>query len=230
MDRLAIIIPTLNAADDLAACLASVGGPDGPCRIIVSDGGSTDETLGLARRAGATVVTGPPGRGGQLRRGAEAAEGEARWLLFLHADTRLPPDWRAIVSDHIGAHPGKAAVFRLRFDATGIAPAFFAAMANIRSRLGLPYGDQGLLIPLELYQNVGGYPDIPLMEDVVIARRLAGRLRLLPARVETSARRYQAEGWLRRGARNLLTLLSFLAGRPPESLTERYYRGGERRR
>ncbi|KUF10354.1 TIGR04283 family arsenosugar biosynthesis glycosyltransferase [Pseudoponticoccus marisrubri] len=221
---ISVIIPTLNAADQLPGCLSALaeGLGEGLIReLVITDGGSGDTTLALAEAAGARIVTGPASRGGQLRRGVDAAEGG--WLLVLHADTRLTPGWSAAVLAAL-ATPG-AYHFRLRFDAAGPAPALVAGWANLRARLfGLPYGDQGLLIDRESYEAAGGYPDIPLMEDVALARALRGRLHGLPAIAVTSAAKYQRQGWLRRGARNLVTLLRYLTGTDPEVLARAYRR------
>ncbi|MFV2003233.1 MAG: glycosyl transferase, partial [Paracoccaceae bacterium] len=108
--------------------------------------------------------------------------------------------------------------------ATGLAPRLVAAWVNLRSRLGLPYGDQGLLISRELYRRLGGYRDISLMEDVAMSRALRGRLVMLPAAALTSAHSYQRDGWLRRGAGNLWLLARYFAGADPEKLARRYRR------
>lgn len=220
---ISIIIPTLDAAADLPRCLAALteGLHEGLIReLILSDGGSTDATLKLAEAAGAEIVTGPDSRGGQMRRGAEAARGA--WLLFLHADSVLEEGWTRAVLPALET-PG-AYHFRLRFDARGARPALVAGWANLRSRLfRLPYGDQGLLIDAGTYRAAGGMPDLPLMEDVAFTRRL-GRVRELPACVVTSSEKYRRQGWLRRGARNLTTLTRYLAGTDPEVLARSYRR------
>ena len=223
---LSIVIPTLNAEAELALCLGALGDglKAGLIReVIVSDGGSQDQTLAIAAEAGAGIVTGPPGRGGQLARGAETAKGA--WLLILHADTVLSDGWAGPVGDHMASGSDTAGYFRLMFRAPGVAPRLVAGWANLRSRLfGLPYGDQGLLISRALYDQVGGYPAIPLMEDVALAKALRGRLQALPVTAATSAERYQKAGWLRRGARNLWTLLWFHLGASPDDLARSYRR------
>lgn len=221
-----IIIPTLNAAGGLPLVLGALGDglEAGLIReLVVSDGGSTDGTVALAQGAGADVVQGAAGRGGQLARGAGVAQGE--WLLFLHGDTVLGEGWARAVLTHLAEGPGQAGYFRLTFRADGLAPRIVAGWANQRSRwLGLPYGDQALLISRELYDAVGGFADIPLMEDVAMARALRGKLHVLDATAFTSAEKYLKHGWMRRGARNLMTLARYLNGTDPESLARAYRR------
>lgn len=218
---ISVIIPTLNAEAEISACLmALMEGLDTGliAELIVSDGGSTDDTVALVDEWGGEVVTGPPSRGGQLGRGCAAASG--LWYLVLHADTVLQPGWSTAVAAHLGQQ--NAGYFRLRFDRGG---RLVALWANLRARVfGLPYGDQGLLIRRDLYDEVGGYPDQPLMEDVAIARALRGRLTALDAVAVTSAARYRRQGWLRRGARNLWTLTRYFMGASPDVLARSYRR------
>lgn len=218
-----IVIPALNAAGELPACLEHLmeGLGAGLIReLVITDGGSTDETRAMAQAAGAEWVSGAPSRGGQLRRGCAAAKGD--WLLVLHADTHLEPGWAAAVAQHLQEGQGRPAYFRLRFRARGMRPAWVAGWANLRSRLfALPFGDQGLLIRRAEYEAAGGYPDQPLMEDVALVRRLKG-LAALPSAALTSAARYQRTGWLRRGTRNLWTLTRYFFGVKPELLAKSY--------
>ncbi|MEP5091107.1 MAG: glycosyl transferase, partial [Paracoccaceae bacterium] len=162
-----------------------------------------------------------PSRGAQLQRGCRLAKGD--WLLILHADTELETGWTGTVRSHLTQESG--AYFKLRFRARGAMPKMVAGWANLRSRVfGLPYGDQGMLLTRTLYDAVGGYQDQPLMEDVALARSLRGRLICLPIGARTSARRYQQQGWLRRGSRNLLTLARYFGGTDPTELAEKYLR------
>ncbi|MEO1293013.1 MAG: TIGR04283 family arsenosugar biosynthesis glycosyltransferase [Pseudomonadota bacterium] len=221
---LSVIIPTLNAADRMADTLAPLvsGASEGLVReLVVSDGGSSDDIAEIAEGVGAQFVSGAASRGGQLRRGAEVARGD--WLLFLHADTVLPPGWREAVQRHIESD-ARAAVFRLRFDHGGMPATWVAGWANWRTRLfALPYGDQALLISRRHYDRVGGFGDLPIMEDVDLARRIGRRhLVLLPETVTTSAEKYQRDGWMRRGAKNWRCLLMYAAGVPPERIVEKY--------
>lgn len=225
---LSVVIPTLNAENGLPACLAALmeGLEAGLIReLVISDGGSSDRTLQIAEEVGAVVVTGAASRGGQLRRGVAASKGG--WVLLLHADTVLDPGWSQAVLGHMATK--KAGYFQLAFRAKGLAPRIVAGWANSRSRwFGLPYGDQGLVLPRALLDRVGGVPDIPLMEDVVLARALRGQMVALPVTARTSAARYETEGWFRRGYRNLWTLCRYLLGQSPERLAQDYRRSAHR--
>lgn len=225
---LSIILPTLNAAQEIGPTLrALVAGVEAGLvrELIIADGGSTDDIADIAEAVGAKFLAGPPGRGGQLGRGAQAAQGE--WLLFVHADTVLAEDWPALARRHMeraAMGPDQAAAFRLAFDDDGVAARWVAGWANLRTRwFALPYGDQGLLISRALYDAVGGFRDIPLMEDVALARAVGRRrLTLLPSVATTSAARYRREGWFRRGVKNWTCLALYFAGVAPERIAERY--------
>jgi len=216
---LSIVIPTLNAGRWIGACLAAVREAD---EIVIADGGSLDGTVALADREGARVVRSPRGRGAQLAAGAAAAAGD--WLLFLHADTRLAPGWRVAASRHVARQPGKAACFRFRLDAGEWPARLVEAGVAARVRLlGLPYGDQGLLVSRGLYDEVGGYRPLPLMEDVDLARRIGGlRIARLGVDAVTSAERWRREGWLRRSGRNLACLCLYACGLSPERIARLY--------
>ncbi len=221
---LSIVIPTLNSAAGLSGLLHDLmaGLQEGLiCEVIFADGGSTDATHQIAEASGAEVVSSATGRGFQLSKGMETARGA--WILIVHSDSQLPDEWVQIVSKHMQEHGTKAGYFRLRFDAEGPMARVTASWANMRSRVfGLPYGDQGLLISRKHYQACGGYPDIPLMEDVAIARRLRRQLRPLPGTMIASAARYQSHGWISEGTRNVTRLVRFLLGAKPEALAKTY--------
>jgi rSAM/selenodomain-associated transferase 2 len=221
--RLTVVIPTLNAAEGLAATVAALDPSDD---IVVVDGGSRDGTPGLARGLGARVIETAPGRGGQLAAGAAAAaEG---WLLFLHADTVLEPGWREAVERHLSRPDaeGQAACFRFALDDDSPQARRLERWVTWRvAALALPYGDQGLLIHRSLYDRVGGFRPLPLMEDVDLVRRLGRRrVTVLDASAITSARRWRQDGWLWRSARNLLCLALFYAGVPAERIARLYGR------
>jgi rSAM/selenodomain-associated transferase 2 len=213
---LTVLIPTVNEAGTLPACLAALASGAGLIHeIIIIDAGSTDATVSLAP---GRVITAPPSRGGQLAAGIEAAGTE--WLLLLHADTRLSRDWPAAMA---AARPDTAYYFRHRLDSRHPAARLIEAMVALRCRLfALPYGDQGLLITKTLLKEIGGMPNLPLMEDVALARILRGRLRPLPATAATSPRRYEQGGWFRRPAKNLVCLMLYLCGMAPETIRKFY--------
>jgi len=222
---ISVVIPTLNAGGELPGCLAALDGSELIAEIIVSDGGSRDETVAIAKAAGARVLIGPCGRGVQLIAGAAAAA-TGDWLLFLHADCRLRPGWEHAVATFVEepSTAGRAGYFGFALDDPDPAARRLERIVAWRCRaLGLPYGDQGLLIARSLYDVVGGFAPIPLMEDVDLARRL-GRHRLAPiaAQAVSSARRYRRDGYLRRSLRNLFCLLLYFAGVPPRQIARLY--------
>ena len=221
---LSAIIPTLNAAASLPATLAALRGQ--VAEIIIADGGSNDATRDIAQASGAQVISAPRGRGPQLRAAAEAAT--QPWLLAMHADTRPAPGWREAAAGFIAQpeNTAKAAHFRFALDDAAPAARRLEAMVAWRCRwLGLPYGDQGLLIARDFYQVLGGYDSIPLMEDVALIRRIGRkRLRALPVDFITSAEKWQRDGWYARSARNLFCLSLWFAGVSPERIARVYTR------
>ena len=214
----------LDAAAELPLTLAALAGVALIGEVIVVDGGSRDASARIARRARARVIAAARGRGLQLDAGARAARCD--WLLFLHADCRIEPEWERAVRAFIAA-PGaeeRAGYFTLALDDPAAAARRVERLAAWRSQiLALPYGDQGLLIHRSLYEAAGGYPAIPLMEDVALARRL-GRARLKPlgATILTSASRYRRDGYWRRPLRNLFCLSLYFLGVPPGRIAKIY--------
>lgn len=213
------VIPTLNAAGSLAATIESI---PWAAEIIVSDGGSTDDTATVATACNAQVVTAPAGRGTQLAAGATAARHD--WLLLLHADTRLDAAAAAAAQIHMARHPGRAGYFRFALDSVGPRARRLERLVAWRCRvLALPYGDQALLIHRDLLRSVGGIRPLPLMEDVDLVHRLGRRqLRALDAAAVTSAAKWERDGWLHRSARNLLCLSLWFAGVAPHRIARLY--------
>jgi rSAM/selenodomain-associated transferase 2 len=220
---ISVVVPTLDEAASLGDLLQDLAALTVPYEVIIADGGSTDETVAIARAAGARVVLAPTGRGLQLRAGAEAARADV--LCFLHADVRMAASAAARLAELASARPPHACVFRLRVDAAGAWYRSIDAGANLRTRLlGLPYGDQGLVVRRDDYEKAGGYPPIPLMEDVALARALrrVTRIRLLDVHLRVSPRRWKRDGVLRRTLMNWILLARYLAGTSPERLVKRY--------
>jgi rSAM/selenodomain-associated transferase 2 len=220
---LSIVIPTVNAENELPATLESLK-TSLKSEIVVADGGSTDETTTIAAEAGAKLTFAGGGRGPQLAAGAETAIGD--WLLFLHADTRPQPGWDYAARDFMAAGDNlfKAGYFQFALNDSSRAARRLESLVHWRCRaLALPYGDQGLLISREFYDFLGGFSALPLMEDVEMARNI-GRRRLyeLPAAAVTSAERYRREGYLRRAARNFLCVGLYFVGFPPRLIGSLY--------
>lgn len=221
---LTIIIPTFNADATLGKTLASLGAaPNLVDEIVVADGGSNDQTIGIADAAGARIVKAPRGRGSQLAAGTSAAKSD--WLLVLHADTTLSGNWQADIATFVGnpANSRRAAAFGFALDDIAPAARRLERLVAWRCRiLGLPYGDQGLLIARDFLAAIGGYRALPLMEDVDLVRRIGkSRLSMLESRAVTSAARYRS-GYLRRSLRNLSCLVLYFAGLPTPLIARLY--------
>lgn len=210
LDEVSVVIPTLNAEECLPRTLAALH----RMRVVVIDGGSSDRTREIAAAERAMVLTTKRGRGVQLAEGARLIS--TPWLLFLHADTVPGSGWRDEVRRFISSEDsgGKAAAFRFALDDASPQARRLERLVSWRCRvLALPYGDQDLLIHRKLYDEIGGYRALPLMEDVDIVRRIGSRrLALLETPACTSARRWQRDGWSVRSGHNLLCLALHFAG------------------
>jgi rSAM/selenodomain-associated transferase 2 len=215
-----VVIPTLNEAEFLPALLGDLRRCIPPLDIVIADGGSTDGTVVAASRAGVRNVVAPRGRAAQMNAGARVVAG--RWLLFLHADTRVPPSARRALLAAIVDEPElEVAVFGFAIDLTPGWKRFIELGQALRQRLyGLPYGDQGLLVRRDLFETVGGFPDVPLLEDVAALRALRRRARvqMLSAAILTSGRRYRRDGVVRTWLRHSAIILMYSLGVPPQRL------------
>ena len=217
--RISVIIPARNEENTIPPVLRRVLS-EPVWEVIVVDGGSTDNTRQIATDLGATVLVSEPGRGRQLHTGAAAATGDV--LLFLHADTMLPQRFQKHVIAVLSAPRVAAGAFKLHIDADRRAFRFIERFVQLRSRIGrMPYGDQALFMRAETYHRAGGFPDLPLMEDYELIRRLRriGRIRIAPVAVRTSARRWQKLGVVRATLTNQLCLIAFRLGVSPKRLT-----------
>lgn len=217
-----VIIPVLNEEKSIAATLARLS-QIGPDETIVADGGSTDRTREIAADFRVRVIPSPRGRAEQMNRGAKAAAGEA--LLFLHADTALPAtavsEIRAALADPhcVGGRfdislDGQRRIFKL-----------IGFMISLRSRLSkVATGDQAIFVRREVFEEIGGFPEIPLMEDIAFSRALKrrGKVACLRSRVITSARRWETEGVCRTILKMWALKLLFLSGMSPFYL-KRFY-------
>ena len=226
-----VIIPALNEAGTIAATARSAR-EAGAGEVIVVDGGSGDGTPDAAWAAADVVIPSPPGRARQMNAGARAANGTI--LLFLHADTTIPRGAIASVRDAVERDGFLGGAFRVRLASSPSAPPLrkaalrlTARMIGFRARLFRAYtGDQAIFLRRDIFEKIGGYPEIPLMEDVELSRRLArrGRTVLLSLPVTTSARRWETHGTLRTILLMWRLRISYLLGMPPERCAELYGR------
>jgi rSAM/selenodomain-associated transferase 2 len=217
---ISVVIPALDEEAVLPAAIRSVSEA---AEVLVVDGGSRDATPAVAAAEGARVISSAPGRGLQLDLGARAARGD--WLVFLHADTRLEPGWAAALAA-LGPDVAGGA-FRLAIDSDR--GRYRAVEAVVRARvrwLRLPYGDQAIFARRDDYARAGGFPHLPLMEDVAFVRRLraVGGLAFPSVRAWTSARRWEEHGLVGATVRNWLLVALYAAGQPPERLARLYRR------
>ena len=221
---ISIIIPTLNSETDLYETLGSLfeGIENNLIReLIISDGGSNDKTKSIACGVGAILIEGPCGRGLQIRKGVDKSRGD--WILILHADTSLSLDWSVDLLQKIDRN--FAYHFKLKFKSKSPFARILECWAQMRSNfLGLPYGDQGLLIHRDLLNTTEGFPKIPIMEDIALARQLKGKIKPLDIVAKTSAEKYHKNGWLRQSVFNFFLLIQYLFGKDPNQLFKVYYR------
>jgi rSAM/selenodomain-associated transferase 2 len=228
--KLSIIIPVLNEADTIESTLSHLEGVDN-LEIIVVGGGSTDGTVDLARSWGAKVIQTRQGKAIQMNSGAAAAKGEV--LVFLHADTRMPKDFVHHIHSALSQKNVVAGAFRLSIDSRAAGIRFIERMTDLRSRLlQLPYGDQALFMKKSIFEAIGGFADLPIMEDFILVRRLRrmGKIAILPAAVITSPRRWLHFGILKTWWVNQMIIIAFYLGIPPERLARWYRRDAGKNR
>ena len=223
--ELVVVIPTLDEEETLPFLLEDLDALPVSVEVVVADGGSRDRTLEAARKRGARTVRTSAGRGRQMNAGARTLA--SPWILFLHSDSRLPSETRDALLGWLRSPVStEAAHFTFRLDRDGLWWSLIERSQRIRQRLtGLTYGDQGLLISRTRYEAVGGFPEIPVMEDVEVVRRLRrdGGLDRIGAPLITSARRYEREGAVRACLRNLGLILLYFLSVQPDRLA-RWYR------
>jgi rSAM/selenodomain-associated transferase 2 len=224
--RLSIVIPSLNEAANLARLLPDLIVREPGAEVLVVDGGSDDDSRAVVARVPCVRwLSGPRGRARQMNAGARAAHGGI--LLFLHADTSLPDGAGAAILAALGDPAVVGGRFDVRLDSRRPLLVLVAWLMNRRSRLtGISTGDQGIFVRRAVFDALGGYPDIALMEDVELTRRLkrGGRLAALRLRVVTSARKWEDEGIVRTIVLMWALRLLYALGVSPARLHRWYYR------
>jgi rSAM/selenodomain-associated transferase 2 len=222
MLHISAIIPTLNEAAGIARAVEAAWDA-GCCEVIVVDGGSTDQTLAVARTVRCLALSAPRGRARQQNHGARHASGDV--LLFLHADTRLDSGAAAQIAQAVQFQGAQAGAFVQRIEAHGRCYRLLERGNACRARWwGRPYGDQGIFLLRSLFQRVGGFPDVPLLEDVLLMRRVRCHAWpvLLPGPLWVSPRRWRRYGPLRQTLRNWGILLAAACGVAPSRLAGLY--------
>jgi rSAM/selenodomain-associated transferase 2 len=222
---LSVIIPTLNEEKNIEKTITRVRS-GAEVEIIVVDGGSSDNTIAKATTLDCTVIETEAGRAAQLNAGAAAATGKI--LLFLHADTFLPDNFAEAVYKTIHENDVAAGAFQLTIDSNRISARIITWLANWRSRLfQLPYGDQALFMTRDHFIKAGTFPEIPLMEDFELVRKLRrqGKIITLPIAVRTSDRRWSRLGFWRATLLNQIIVIAYLLGVPADTLAGWYRKG-----
>jgi rSAM/selenodomain-associated transferase 2 len=220
--RISIIIPVLNEAATIRAAIDSTL-PSRNVEVIVVDGGSRDATRQIAQRQGVQVITSAAGRAHQMNVGAQAATGEI--LLFLHGDTRLPAGFDQLIRAALQNPQATAGAFRLRINAPQRRFRWVEWGVDCRSALfHMPYGDQAIFLRRSVFQALGGFAELPIMEDFELMRRLRplGLIVMIKANVITSARRWQRRGIVKTTLINQLMILGYGLGVSPERLAQLY--------
>jgi len=219
---ISVIVPTLDEERTIAATLMAARQP-GVAELIVVDGGSIDRTVSVARTLADRVLTEPPGRARQMNAGANGARGDV--LLFLHADTRMPAGYTRSIADALADPRTVGGRFDLRLDADGVGYRVIERAISLRSRwTGVATGDQGIFVRRAVFARVGGYPAIPLMEDIALYRALnrVGRMASLRETVLTSARRWQTRGIARTVVLMWALRVAYYVGVSPARLARVY--------
>ncbi|MFN6461133.1 MAG: TIGR04283 family arsenosugar biosynthesis glycosyltransferase [Nostoc sp. DedVER02] len=222
--RISIIIPTLNEAGNIKETIATTQ-PNTNIEVIIVDGGSEDNTIEIAQSLNVKVISSSPGRAVQMNTGAVAASGEI--LLFLHADTRLPTGFDEMVRTALQQPGIVAGAFKLRIDASLLSLRWVELGVNLRSHFcQMPYGDQAIFLTKEVFQQIGGFPELPIMEDFELIRRLKriGSIVIIPTPVLTSARRWLQKGVLKTTLLNQFIIIAYLLGVSPERIRHWYHR------
>jgi rSAM/selenodomain-associated transferase 2 len=222
--KISIIIPAINEAGNIKEAIATTQDSIN-IEVIVVDGGSSDDTVAIAQSLNVKVISSSPGRAVQMNAGAVAASGEI--LLFLHADTRLPTGFDEMIRTALQQPGTVAGAFKLRIDASLLSLRWVEWGVNVRSHFyQMPYGDQAIFLTKKVFQQIGGFPELPIMEDFELMRRLKriGHVVIIPTPVVTSARRWLQKGVLKTTLLNQIVIIAYLLGVSPERICSWYRR------
>ncbi len=220
--KISIIIPVLNEALAISTVIKRLGDAS-DVEIIVVDGGSQDETVNIAKSFSVKVLCTTPGRASQMNGGAAIATGDI--LLFLHGDTILPNNFDSLIRETLQDSRIIAGAFELRIDSQRWGVRLIERMVKMRSHfLSMPYGDQAIFLEASIFQDIGGFPNLPIMEDFELIRclRKEGKIAIIPAPVITSGRRWEKLGVVKTTLINQLIVAGYLLGIPPEELVGWY--------
>lgn len=223
-----IVVPTLNEAPRIEACLRRLRSDFPSCELVVVDGGSTDGTVELAARYAATIGS-VAGRATQMNAGAAVSSGDVLW--FIHADCQVPADALELLRQALRDPGVVGGGLQLSFDQRSVGLDYLAISSNVRARrLSWIFGDQAMFVRREVFDLVGGFPELPLMEDLEMSRilRRRGRLVVLPTTVTASARRLVEQGVWPMTVLMQLLKLQYLLGVNPERIRRRYEAGTRR--
>ncbi len=221
---LSVIMPALNEENHIRQTLEHIG-KISHGEVIVVDGGSTDNTVQIAKECGARVLSSRPSRGGQMNAGASEAAGDL--LLFLHADTVLPDNFSSLIRHQMTSPEVVGGSFALKIQPSTPLLRYIERNVTWRTKIfRLPYGDQAIFVKASLFRLMGGYADIALMEDVEFVRRLRkiGKIAFIPVPVMTSSRRYEKIGTPQAILKNKLVLFGYYLKVPPSRLAQFYYK------
>lgn len=229
---ISIVIPTLNESNYLADTLQSIfDAVSNPIEIIVVDGGSVDNTVEIAMKFGVQVVLCGNGRSYQMNAGATVATGDV--LVFLHGDTLVPTGFDRWVekwsnlskSSLLKEEQSIAGAFNLKINSDRLGLRWVEWGVKVRSKFfNLPYGDQALFLKASTFHELGGFPELPIMEDFVFVRSLSkrGKITIVPASVTTSARRWEQQGIFKTTIINQIMILGYYLGISPDRLKQWY--------
>jgi rSAM/selenodomain-associated transferase 2 len=224
-----VIVPVYNEQENINDCLSHIRSQynDNTCQIIVVDGDENASTINAINNDKIVKIVSKKGRANQMNGGAGIADADI--LLFLHADTKLPKNAFEMIYNAITAGEYAAGAFDLGIDTKNIFIKFIAFAGKIRSRLTrIPYGDQGIFISKDFFYRIGGFKNIPLMEDVDLMRRIkrsGERICILKEKVSTSARRWHEDGLIYTTIRNLVLVTLYYLGVNPNRLAK-FYKSG----